>query len=74
MSLTCESCGKGYQRGHSVSHAKNRHLRIFKPNLHFKMVEEGGKTVKRKLCTKCIKKLGQSVSPVVARAENLSQH
>ncbi|HLD34252.1 MAG TPA: 50S ribosomal protein L28 [Patescibacteria group bacterium] len=67
MSLTCESCGKGYQRGHSVSHAKNRHLRIFKPNLHFKTVEIDGKLVKRKLCTRCIKKLGKLVLPVVAR-------
>ncbi|MBI5356043.1 50S ribosomal protein L28 [Candidatus Collierbacteria bacterium] len=48
MSLTCDSCGKGYQRGHSVSHAKNRHLRIFKPNLH--------RHLGRLLCTRCIKK------------------
>lgn len=65
MSMRCNYCGKGKQRGHSVSHAKNRHLRRFKPNLHRRRVVEQGEIVRRLLCMKCLKKaekVGQKVS------------
>ena len=56
MSMRCDHCGKGYQRGHKVSHAKNRMLRRFKPNLHWRRVMEHGMTIRRLLCTRCLKK------------------
>lgn len=34
MSRTCQVTGKRRQKGHNVSHAKNRTKRCFYPNLH----------------------------------------
>ncbi|HLD34573.1 MAG TPA: bL28 family ribosomal protein [Patescibacteria group bacterium] len=48
MSMICDNCGKGRQRGHRVSHAKNRSIHFFKPNLH--------RHLGRLLCARCIKK------------------
>lgn len=52
----CDYCSKGIQFANRVSHAKNRSRVIRKPNLHKVRVVEDGEVVKRKLCTKCIKK------------------
>ncbi len=54
MSMICDSCGKGRRRGHRVSHAKNRSIRFFKPNLH--------RHLGRLLCTRCIKKAKKAKS------------
>jgi large subunit ribosomal protein L28 len=56
MSFHCDYCSKGYQRGHRVSHAKNRTLRRFKPNLHWRRVVERGASIRRLLCTRCLRK------------------
>ena len=60
--MKCAHCGKEPVFGHSVSHAKNRTQRQFKPNLQKVSVMEGknGKLVQKVLCAKCIKALGKS--------------
>jgi len=55
MAYICDNCGRGSDYGHNVSHAKNRTRRIRRPNLHGARVIEGGKVVKRTLCTKCLR-------------------
>lgn len=55
MAMKCDNCGKGIMYGNLVSHAKNRTKRTFKPNLHVKRVVVGGRALKAKLCTTCIK-------------------
>lgn len=53
MAFACDYCGKTFDYGHNVSHAKNRTLRLRRPNLHEKRVMEKGALVRRLLCIKC---------------------
>ncbi|MGO8695176.1 MAG: 50S ribosomal protein L28 [Rectinemataceae bacterium] len=55
MSRVCEICGKGSMFGNTVSHAKNRTRRTWRPNLLQvrTMVDGSLKTVK--LCARCLK-------------------
>lgn len=55
MAQACDYCSKTKDYGHKVSHAKNRTKTVRKPNLHSARVVEDGKTVRRKLCTKCLR-------------------
>jgi large subunit ribosomal protein L28 len=55
MARKCEICGKGPQYGHNVSHAKNRTNRRFLPNLQSGLVSIHGKTVKARVCTRCLR-------------------
>ncbi len=55
--MKCVKCGKGGQRGHHVSHAKNRTKRVFKPNLKRATVKVDGVKQRMMLCTKCLKKV-----------------
>ena len=43
--------------GNNVSHSKHRTKRRFNPNIQRIRVAEGTKTVRKYLCTKCIKSL-----------------
>jgi large subunit ribosomal protein L28 len=55
MSKKCEVCGKGYQKGHQVSHAHNITIKRWSPNLQRvrSRLPQGG--VKRIwVCTSCI--------------------
>lgn len=56
MAYACEHCGKTVDRGHLVSHAKNRTHKTRKPNLHSIYVLEGSKKVRRTLCTSCLRR------------------
>ena len=56
MAYQCDYCGKGVDYGHDVSHAKNRTKRTRLPNLHTARVVEKGKVVKRRLCSKCLRR------------------
>jgi large subunit ribosomal protein L28 len=41
--------------GNNVSHANNKTRRVWKPNLQVvRIVEEAGKIVKVKVCTRCL--------------------
>jgi large subunit ribosomal protein L28 len=53
MANTCAYCGKTYDVGHNVSHAKNRTQRMRRANLRERRVVEAGGIVRRSLCTKC---------------------
>jgi len=51
----CYSCGRGVSFGNNVSHANNKTRRVWKPNLQVvRVVAEGGKIVKVKVCTRCL--------------------
>lgn len=55
MALACDRCGKTYDHGNKVSHAKNRTKTMRMPNLHRANVKVGDSRLKLKLCTKCIR-------------------
>lgn len=55
MSRKCEICGKGTAFGNTVSHAKNKHRRTWKPNLLEIRTMIGGAMKTVKLCTRCLK-------------------
>ena len=59
MAKRCESCGKGPMTGHNVSHSKVRTNRRFMPNLQVATVSKGGRSVKQRLCTRCIRTLSK---------------
>jgi large subunit ribosomal protein L28 len=51
----CYSCGRGVAFGNNVSHANNKTRRVWKPNLQVvRIVDENGKIVKVKVCTRCL--------------------
>ena len=54
MSRVCQVTGKGVQTGNNVSHANNKTRRTWKPNLQVARIVEGGKTIKIKVCTRCL--------------------
>lgn len=53
--MKCANCGKGVMYGHTVSHAKNRTKRLFKPNLHAARILINGNRRKLRLCTTCLR-------------------
>jgi len=55
MSRTCDICGKHTVTGNTVSHAKNRTRRVWKPNLKKVKTELDGTTVTLKICARCLK-------------------
>ncbi len=56
----CENCGKKTTFGHSRSHSMKATQRQFKPNLQKVTVYENGRTVRKTLCTRCIRSLYKS--------------
>ncbi len=63
----CEYCGKGKQVGHRIRHHRGvaggrwkrkapKTRRLWLPNLHNARVIENGKIVRRRLCTKCLRR------------------
>jgi large subunit ribosomal protein L28 len=50
----CYVCGRGVSFGNNVSHANNRTRRVWKPNLQVARVVVGGKTVRVRVCTRCL--------------------
>lgn len=50
----CYSCDKGVAFGNNVSHANNKTRRTWKPNLQVVRVQDGGKIIKVKVCTRCL--------------------
>ena len=55
MAKRCAICGKTPQYGHNVSHSKVRTNRRFLPNLQMGMVTIDGRTVRAKVCTRCLR-------------------
>jgi len=56
----CEHCGKKTTFGQNRSHSMHATKRQFKPNLQKVTVYENGRTVKKTLCTRCIRTLVKS--------------
>lgn len=67
MSYICDYCSKGVQYGGTGTHHRgvagaqwkkraHRTRKVFKPNLHAASIEVAGKSIKVKLCTKCLRK------------------
>ena len=51
----CFVCGKGVAFGNNRSHANNATRRTWKPNLQVaRVVDDKGKIVKVKVCTRCL--------------------
>ena len=51
----CYSCGKGVTFGNNVSHSNAKTRRTWKPNLQVaRVLDETGKTIKVKVCTRCL--------------------
>ena len=50
----CYVCEKGVAHGNNVSHANNKTRRTWKPNLQVARVVSEGKTIKVKVCTRCL--------------------
>ena len=51
----CYACGRGVAFGNNVSHANNKTRRVWRPNLQVvRVVDESGKIVKVKVCTRCL--------------------
>ena len=55
MSRVCDICGKGPVVGHNVSHAHNVSKRKWFPNLHIMRTCVGGRTLRVKICTRCLR-------------------
>ena len=53
----CSPCGKTTTFGHNRSHSLVATRRKFLPNLQRVSVMENGKSVRKVLCTRCIKTL-----------------
>ncbi|CAK8713714.1 50S ribosomal protein L28 [Candidatus Electronema halotolerans] len=63
MSYKCEICGKGPVTGNIVSHAHNKSRRRWLPNLqNVRAVSSSGRTVRMRVCTRCIRS-GAVVKP-----------
>ena len=67
MAYICEHCGKGVQYGHNIRHKRGvaggrwkrkaqKTPRVWLPNLHWARVVENGQVVRRRLCTKCLRR------------------
>ena len=55
MSRQCEICGKKRMLGHTVSHANNKSVREFRPNLVTVRAKVKGGTMRVKICTRCLR-------------------
>lgn len=51
----CQNCGKKTTFGRNVPWSKKSTNRKFKPNLQKVTVYEGGRAVRKTLCTRCIR-------------------
>lgn len=56
----CEKCGKTPMFGNARSFSMRATRRMFNPNIQRVRVMENGKSVRKHLCTKCIKTLAKS--------------
>ncbi len=64
--MRCELCLKSGMSGNNVSHS-NRHTKTrFKANVHKQTLFQDGKSVKVKICSRCLRSLHKS--PRVRRA------
>jgi large subunit ribosomal protein L28 len=73
MKAQCAVCGKAPLTGNTVSHANNKSKRRQLPNLQLVRTTENGRTVRKRVCTRCLKagkvtKAVKRVRPAAAAA------
>lgn len=51
----CEICGKSVQFGHNVSHSNRKVPKMWKPNVKKIRVLEKNRTVRKSVCTRCVR-------------------
>ncbi|HFC12021.1 MAG TPA: 50S ribosomal protein L28 [Anaerolineae bacterium] len=51
----CQICGKKPMTGNNVSFSQKKTKRRFKPNIQRATFYEGSKTVKKYVCTRCLR-------------------
>lgn len=51
----CEVCGKSVQFGKNVSHSHKKTSKMWRPNVQRLRVLENGRTVRKHVCTRCIR-------------------
>ena len=56
----CEICGKSPMFGNNVPHSLHKTKRNWRPNIQKVTVVENGRSVKRHLCTKCLRTMTKS--------------
>lgn len=56
MARTCDICGKGPRTGYNVSHSHVRTKRRWLPNLQSVKVMRDGRSMRLRVCAKCLKK------------------
>ncbi len=56
----CERCGKKPLSGHNVSHSMRHTKRQWRPNIQKVSIFKDGKTLKMKLCSRCLRTLSKS--------------
>ncbi len=57
----CQVCGKGPQFGQNVSFSQKKTKRQFKPNIQRTFVMEGGRKVRKYVCTRCLKTMAKTL-------------
>ena len=59
MSRVCEVTGKKPMKGHLVSHANNKTIRTFQPNLHYRRfwLESGSRWVRLRVSTSGLRRI-----------------
>ena len=67
--MKCFNCGKGVMYGHAVSHAKNRTNRLFKPNLHAAKMVVDGRSLRVRLCTKCLRMIKKEIKEKIVNPQ-----
>ncbi|MHB8779908.1 MAG: 50S ribosomal protein L28 [Candidatus Geothermincolia bacterium] len=55
MSRICDVCGKKPSFGFNISHSHRKTKRRWNPNIQKVRVVERGATVRKNVCTKCLK-------------------
>ncbi len=55
MARVCDICGKKSQKGMKVSHAHNRSIKHFQPNLKKVRVRDNTNTKSIMVCTRCLR-------------------
>lgn len=55
MANFCYVCNKGPATGNRVSNANNKRKRRFMPNLQRVRILDGGRSVRVRVCTRCLK-------------------
>ncbi len=55
MARKCAVCGKGPTFGNNVSHANNKTIRRWYPNLQVMRTKVDGETKRIRVCTGCIR-------------------